>query len=190
MERTTNRSRSRMVVIGVMVAAIALVVSTTAGASAPLESGVVDRKDVLNARISFGDGLVVLTGPSFAEGCFGLFEDDPALIVNPPNGQQLINLSYIDGVSVFDDLGFTDPFEWLQWMFGQYCPEVFAGGPGPEPLASGEGRITTSIRVDADGVMHGHGGVTANLTTPDGSQVHLNAQGRIGVFPDFINFSG
>jgi hypothetical protein len=148
----------------------------------------VEQTPYLSAWVISGDGLIVLTGPSLEQGCFGEgFLERIATVVSTPSGATLTTLTHSDQVWVFDDEGFTNPFDWL---FGRACPAVWAGQP-PDPLAQGEGLVSVNSRLDADGVEHGNVRVTAMVTTADGQDVHLNVHGTIGVIGgDFINYGG
>jgi hypothetical protein len=130
----------------------------------------------------------VLSGPPLEQGCFEeKLENVAAITVNTPSGQTLVHTSHTDWVAVYDDEGYADPFDWL---FGRAIAEICAGGPGPEPLATGEGRVQSSTRIDADGVFYSHDSVTATVTTADGREVHVTARWTEGVFPDFVNNGG
>jgi hypothetical protein len=168
--------------------AVALLIPTAARADAPDQSGVVEQTPYLSAWVISGDGLIVLTGPSLEQGCFGEgFLERIATVVSTPSGATLTTLTHSDQVWVFDGEGFANPFDWL---FGRACPAVWAGQP-PDPLAQGEGLVSVNSRLDADGVEHGNVRVTAMVTTADGQDVHLNVHGTIGVIGgDFINYGG
>jgi len=189
-EESSNRSvRSRVAGIVAILMAVALLIPTAARADAPDQSGVVERTPLLSAWVISNDELIVLTGPPLEQGCSGEgFLEPTATVVNTPGRFTLTNITHSDQVWVFDNEGFTNPFDWL---FGAACPAVWAGESAPEPLAQGEGLISVSGRVDADGVEHGSFSVTAMVTTADGRNVHLNAHGKIGeIGGDFINYGG
>lgn len=186
MSRTWSTAASRLLVL----AAVVLMIPTAALATPPDQSGVVERAPELSAWVFWdGDGLIVLTGPPLEEGCFGEgFQFPIATTVQPPSGATLTSYHHTDQVWVYDDEGTSDPIDWL---FGRACAAVAAGDPAPEPLAHGEGRVSVNSRIDADGVEHGHLGVTARVTSADGRRVHLRAFGELGgITTDFINYGG
>lgn len=176
MTRTWSRTASTMVLL----AAMALMIPTAAVADPPDASGVVERAPELSGWVMWDGDLIVLTGPPPEEGCVGEgFQFPIATTANPPGGTSVTRYSHIDSVWVYDDEGTNDPFEWL---FGGVCVALAAGEPAPEPLAHGEGRVT---------LANGNLRVTAQVTTADGHQGHLNAVGaELGEFPDFINYTG
>ena len=185
----SNRSvGSKVARIVAILMAVALLIPTAALADAPDHSGVVERTPYLSAWVASGDGLIVVTGPSLEQGCFGEgFLEPTATVVNTPGGFTLTTVTHSDHVWVFDDEGFANP---LDWLFGRACPAVWAGQPAPDPLAHGEGLIRVNSRLDADGVEHGNTVITAKVATADGRDVHLNTVGGIGTIGDFINYGG
>lgn len=180
---------SRLALIVATLGAVLLLIPTAARADAPDQSGVVERTPYLSAAWIFsGDGLIVVTGPSLDQGCFGEgFLEPTARVVSTPSGLTLTNVTYSDHVWVFDDEGFANP---LDWLFGRACPAVWAGQPAPDPLSQGEGLISVNSRVDADGVEHGNVVLTAMVTTADGLDEHLNIVGGGIGERDFVNYGG
>lgn len=173
--------RAATAMIGLALVLALLLVPSAAHADPPDQSGVVERAPEFSAFVFWdGDGLIVLTGPLLEEGCGGEgFQFPIATTVNPRGGATVTTFSHTDEVRVYDDGGTTDP---LEWLFEQTCPAIVAGEPGPEPLASGEGRVN----VANDNVR-----MTARVTTVDGRTVHLSVVGAgPGEFPDVINYGG
>jgi hypothetical protein len=50
-------------------------------------------------------------------------------------------------------------------------------------VAEGSGRLTRPFRVDTDGLSHNSNGVTGQVTTSDGRQVHLNTFAELAIGP-------
>jgi hypothetical protein len=178
----TNRAWSMGDVAKVMLAALILVmVPATSQADPPGQSGVVERAPQLSAWVLWdGDGLLVLTGPALEDGCVGEgFQFPVATTVSPPGTDTTTTYSHADIVTVYDAEGITDP---LDWLFNEACAAIVAGEPGPEPLASGEGRV-----IYADGATT----VAATVTTVDGRTVPLTVvRAEEGQFPDTIRYGG
>lgn len=189
-----SMTRSTAATMMMVLAALALMIPTSALADPPEQTGVVERAPYLSAWLFSGDGVIVVTGPALDVGCpaglpeFGEgFPEPTATFVHTPRGDTLIRVVHTSEVRVFDNAGISDA---LDWLFGYACPRVLSGEAGPEPLASGEGRVRVNSRVNADGVELGTVGVNARVTTADGRRVHLDAHGRIGPTLDDVNYGG
>jgi hypothetical protein len=171
-----------MAVAAMLVAAMTLMIPA-AGAAGPDGSGVVGHRVSQDHWLFAGDGLIVLEGPPRAEGCAGQFGEYDVTVVDTPAGVTVMSSRHADQVWVYDDEG-LDP---LSWLFGRHC----SASP-PDPLASGEGVLTETLVIDADGVVRADSStLTARVTTADGRRVHLNVVGAShGEFPDRINYGG
>lgn len=189
-----SMTRSTAATMMMVLAALALMIPTAARADPPEQTGVVERAPYLSAWVFSGDGVIVVTGPALDVGCpaglpeFGEgFPEPIATFVHTPRGDTLVRVAHTSEVRVFDNAGIDHP---LDWLFGYACPQVLSGMTGPEPLASGEGRVRVNSRVDADGEEHGTVGVIAQVTTADGRRVHLSAHGGIDSSTDVVNYGG
>jgi hypothetical protein len=166
-----------------LVAVLGLMIPVAAVADAPDGAGVAERAVSQDHWLFAGDGLIVLEGPPLAEGCVGQFGEYATTVASTPAGVTITTSTHIDDVWVYDDEG-LDP---LTWLFTRGCS---AAPPGP--LAHGQGRVSQTLVVDADGVVRADTStLTAQVTTAEGERVHLNVVGAgMGAFPDRVNYGG
>lgn len=189
-ETWKRTSGSRTAWIVAMAVGVAMLIPIAAHAGETDQSGTVERVPFLSAAIfsDADDGLFVVTGPPFEEGCFGEgFLEPLAKVVTAPDGSSVTTVNYQDHAWVYDNQGFDDP---LDWLFGVVCPAIWAGEPAPVALADGQGVFDVNGSVDTDGVEYVSISLKAVVTTADGQDVRLNAFGVIGVTGDMIEYGG
>lgn len=161
----------------------AAVIVPPAQAGVPVESGVADRVEQLNAWIYFDDGLVLFTGSSLAA-CGGQLPTGTFTVVSTPADVTVTVNATHDRVYVYDAQGFGDPFAFI----GQAC--ALPPDERPQSIAWGDGVVTHTTQSRL-GVESGRGTVTASLTTADGGSAHVTARGTTTSFEeDVITYTG
>lgn len=164
------RTTRRLAVLSLVVAATAA--PATASAAPPDESGVVARVTFPDGRVYAENGIVVLTGPMFEEGCFGVGFVEPVVsVIRRPDGTEISHFSVVDQILVFEG---DDPFALIVAACGAIVDDDPSTQP-PDPIAVGEGRVQHHQRMSPDGVRDAHNSVTGSVTTSSGDVVHVNA---------------
>lgn len=170
MRNHLHQTARHLTALGLAVAATAT--PGIASATPPDESGVVTRAAYPDARVYAEDGVIVITGPEFQQGCLGLgFAQPVTSFINRPDGTEISHYHVTDQIQVFEG---GDPFA----LIDAACGAIFDGDPStapPQPIAVGEGRVQHRQSVSPDGIVDGHNSVTGHVTTLIGDRVRVNA---------------
>ena len=159
--------------------ALAIGVMAPALAAPPGSSGAAERGPYAETLFYSGDGVIVLAGADLGASCDDVgFATQSATFVSPNNGGSMFHFSDIGSVMVFeDDAGVEENpeliFPWLDDLCSSADPQ--------EPIASGDVLFTGHVRVDSNGVIHVHNGITGTVTTSQGDRVHLSTFAKVVV---------
>lgn len=160
----------------VLATTMALGMATAAVAAPPDESGVVTRLSLPVGLVYDEDGIYVIGGPPFEQGCrdAGFAEPTWSFVDRGDGGQNVHFTCSGERIMVFEG-----DYDSIFDLIGEACGAVFDGDPEtvpPEPVAVGVGRYAVNERVDPDGTVHGHDSLVGGVrTTDEGKSVHLRA---------------
>lgn len=171
------RSRRRSgLVASVVTAAMTLAFAAPASAN----EGVPEEEVADAAFFVNGDGVILVTGPPFEEGCFGEgFPQETYLERRTPSGVRNSNVTVeeTDAFLVQGDDFFT--------LLDEVCPALAAGEPSPAViLATGTGSARAARHENRDGSALERANLRATLETPDGAVLDVRAHTTIAIRAD------
>jgi hypothetical protein len=150
-------------------------------AEPPAHSGVVARDaiDDVPWYPDIEDGLVLLPGPTFDEGCLGEgFPEGDRQVVERPDGAMKITIRHRNvDLSLYES---DDPFGFIP----QQCGALFDGDPATnpaDPIGVGEGSVVQHFTIHPDGSVEIQNWVVGRLVADDGSTSPVRAVARYHV---------
>lgn len=167
--------RRRGTIVAVIAATMVLGAAPAAMAAPPDQSGAVTRESLPIGLVYEEDGIYVVGGPPFEQGCRDQGFAEPTFsFVNRGDGGQNVRFTYKgERIMVFEG-DYPNVFA----LIGEACAAVLDDDPStnpPEPIAIGTGRYSLNERIDRDGTLYGHNSLVGKVTTNDGRRVHLSA---------------